>query len=57
MPKCPFIVTKPEAERPWCCQCEQEVDVIVVVGETPFYDTATARICKTCLLEALALFP
>lgn len=38
-----------------CCGDDSGVDV-VQVGEEPDYESATACICKPCLLKALALF-
>ena len=42
---------------PACDSCCQEgLEAVVEVGQTPDYDSATARLCEDCILAAAALF-
>lgn len=54
--KTPFIRSggHPDGER--CAQCEKWVEAVVVVGEAPDYDSATAALCRACLEKAVRLF-
>lgn len=38
-----------------CDECNEEVDAIVTLGEEPDYESATADICKNCLIKALEM--
>ena len=41
------------------CECERKddnLDVVVEVGEEPDYDSSTATLCEKCLKNALKLF-
>ena len=40
-----------------CDACDKRVPVVVVVGEKQDYDSATAKLCRECLIEALAILP
>lgn len=39
-----------------CNECGTEVEGTVRLGEEPDWESATANICKDCLVKALALF-
>lgn len=39
----------------FCNECGKSVDEAVQLGQEPDYDSATASICKTCLISALEL--
>lgn len=42
---------------PRCDACERnDLDAVVRVGEAPDYESATAHLCRSCLLEAAALY-
>ena len=48
------------ANRRWksdeqCDACGEVVDRVVTVGEEPDYESSTATLCRTCLVEALAV--
>jgi hypothetical protein len=38
-----------------CQSCGDDVDAAVIVGQEPDYESATARLCKSCLQAALDL--
>ena len=38
-----------------CEECGESVEVAVTLGEPPDYESATATICKACLINALDL--
>jgi hypothetical protein len=42
--------------RYYCDECGCDAEMVIELGEEPYYESATARICHTCLLAALALF-
>lgn len=35
-----------------CDECEEHCDVVLELGETPDYGSATAQICKACFRKA-----
>lgn len=39
----------------FCHECGKSVEEVVQVGQDPDYDSATASICKPCLITALEL--
>ncbi len=39
-----------------CSACDRWASELVQVGEPPDYESATAMLCRDCVLEALALF-
>ena len=39
----------------YCHECDCEVDAIVVLGQEPDYDSATASVCLNCLNAARSL--
>jgi hypothetical protein len=39
-----------------CDQCKKDCDLLVELGQELDYESATARICKKCLSDALSLF-
>ena len=39
--------------RVTCEHCGLDVEAVVVLGETPDYDSATAHVCEACLVAAL----
>ena len=45
--------------RTWssCHGCGRSVAAVARVGEEPDYESSTARLCRDCLLAALALLP
>lgn len=42
---------------PTCHGCGRSVAAVARVGEEPDYESSTARLCRDCLLAALALLP
>jgi hypothetical protein len=38
---------------PTCSRCKDDTDFVVVVGEEPDYDSATAMLCMPCLRGSL----
>jgi hypothetical protein len=38
-----------------CNECYEYTDAAVQLGEEPDYESATAMVCKNCLLKAIAL--
>lgn len=43
----------PEANT--CDACEGSCEILVLVGEAPAWESATATICESCLIKALAM--
>ncbi len=39
-----------------CNECDREVEEAVQIGQEPDYDSATAVVCKECLVNALEMF-
>lgn len=39
-----------------CDSCDKKVGALVVVGDSPDYDSRTAWMCKKCLIKAIKLF-
>lgn len=50
-----IIGNKSWTSVPNCDECEKECTVVVSIGEEIDYESATADICKDCLIKALAL--
>lgn len=42
---------------PKCDQCQRVKPALVLMGEEPDYESATAWVCQDCLVDALKLFP
>lgn len=44
---------------PWwknkCDECQKDYNITIQVGEEPFYDSATVRLCIDCLSKAFNL--
>jgi len=40
---------------PHCDECGEDVGVVVMVGESPDFESSTAYVCKECILRALTL--
>lgn len=57
----PDAVDKVIGNKLWtyctCDECKQSCDAVVRIGDEPDYDSATARVCRSCIEKALALFP
>jgi len=51
------IIGNPSWAQPQqCYECDGYFDEIVQVGEEPDYESATAYLCKNCVMKALKLF-
>ena len=39
-----------------CDECRKAVDAVVLVGEEPNYESATAMLCRDCAVQAARIF-